>query len=235
MKCIEVRENLDELLDGSAPIELARDIEGHFGDCLSCRTEFKNLRAISGTLRQIVPVSASAAFDEKVKNTFQAFHDEKRAQIIGADEHKEKTGWFGIPRFAFATAFVLLALTAISAFELGRMSASEISVVTPIPQEERTSMVPELERNNTTAAKEEPVPVRVIEVPVIREKIVTRTVYVTKDKRKEPRRGIPVKSSFAMQNSLKDNSYLTQIDLKGFQPVSDFKVRINRQEKENEK
>ena len=119
------------------------------------------------------------------------------------------------------------------------MSASEVSIVMPQVQENKTSISDEFAENveKSTPAKIVEVPViqeKIVKVPVIKEKVVIKTVYVNGNKENEIRSTVPAKNGFALKNSVEDNGYLTQTNLKGFQPVSEFKLKISKKEKENE-
>jgi hypothetical protein len=95
---------------------------------------------------------------------------------------------------------------------------------------------------------------KIVEVPVIRERIVTRVVYVERQgraadlparnpalfsSRKDLRRNSPnsnPKDTFiAMKGSVAQNGYLTRIDLTGFQPTNGMNARVVREVKNDEK
>lgn len=46
MSCQEIREQLDDLIDGEATVGAARRIEAHLADCADCREELDGLRAL---------------------------------------------------------------------------------------------------------------------------------------------------------------------------------------------
>jgi hypothetical protein len=81
--------------------------------------------------------------------------------------------------------------------------------------------------------------VKFIEVPVVKEKVITRVIYVNKQPSKETL--IKTDSSkskahsVALNSSVNDNRYLTQINLKQFQPVAEMKVKITKKDENNEK
>ena len=225
MKCIKIKENLDALLDGEVSFSQKREIENHLGMCVSCQTEYENLRTINGVLKQNLAISAPLSLDKKVFSEFKNFHAEKPKEKL------QKIGWFGIPRFAFATALILFTLGIISAFQIGKMSASEISVVMPEVQENK---IPNQEK--TTSEKIVEVPVireKIVEVPVIKEKIVTKIIYVNKDEKTDA--NFPAKKDFVLKNKIEDNKYLTRSNLEGFQPVSEMNLRISKEDNQNEK
>ena len=231
MKCINIQENLDALLDGEVEISKKREIENHLETCASCQKEFEYLQAFSQSLKRNLAVSAPPFLDAKVFKQFDDFHKEKASE----KPRKEKIGWFGIPRFAFAAAFLLLALGMFSAFQIGKLSASEVVVAMPEVRENRNLEGKDLASKDekTEVVKIVEVPVikeKIVEVPVIKEKIVTKTVYINRDKKNEIRPNSPSKNNMALKNSVKDNGYFTQTSLKDFQPVSEFKLRINEEE-----
>ena len=231
MKCIDVRENLNVFLDDAIENSRKEKIKSHMENCVSCRIEFETLQTIGDALRQNLFVAAAPpSLDDKILSAFEDFHSQKRN--VRAAEKREKNVWFGIPRFAFAAALALVALTAISAFQIGRMSAGELSVAMPQVQESR--VLPQIEN-----AKDEKIAsVKIVKVPVIKEKIIevpvfkTRTIYVEKENKSVPNE--PAKNNFALKSSIEKNGYLTKTDLKAFQPVSEFKLKISKEEKENE-
>lgn len=244
MKCIDTKENLDAFVDGEIEISLAEGIKRHLENCAACQAEFKSLQVINGSLKQNLRVSAPAFLDEKVLSAFKAFHEEKRVEKVREETQTEKIGWFGIQRFAFAATLILFALATISAFQIGKMSASEVSIVMPRIEENKALMTAEFagsnpimdERSIPTKFIEVPiVREKIIKVPVIKEKIVTKTIYADKDKENKVRSNVPAKNNLALKNSVKDNEYLTQTNLKGFQPVSDFKLKITKEENKDEK
>ncbi len=235
MKCIEVEKKLDAFFDGE--IVSPQEIESHLENCVSCRTTFENISAVRRTLKQNFKVSAPPLLGENVLSAFQNFHEAKRREKVETKQTTQKIGWFGIPRFAFAAALILFALATITAFQIGRMSASEIVVLMPEVQEnsDLNQIKNEADARKTTVKIVE-VPVireKIVEVPVIREKIVTQTIYVNKNEKKE--QNLPAKEDFALKNKIEDNKYLTRSNLEGFQPVSEMNLRISKEVNQNEK
>lgn len=243
MKCIEVKENLNSFLDGEIDISAKNKIEMHLENCVSCKVELENLQTISSSIKQILPIAVPAFLDEKVLNTFENFHKQKNK----AKEKPVKTGLFGIPNLAFATAFILLALFSGSAFQIGRILASNVEVASPAQNENFRELPNENFKKATIAQNDSgeknnekspeikivEIPViqeKIVEVPVIKEKIITRTVYVEKTEKKETPNPLKdsTKDNVALNSSLKDGSFLTQTNLKDFQPVSEVKARITK-------
>ncbi|WP_183042243.1 hypothetical protein, partial [Escherichia coli] len=109
-------------------------------------------------------------------------------------------------------------------------TASEIAETTQITRE--NEMTAEIQTIEIPVIRE-----KIVKVPVVREKIVTRVVYVNaKDENDRqiqndnqqtndnPKNA--AKESFTVKNRLRDNRYSTQINLEGFQVVSDLKPII---------
>lgn len=253
MKCINIEQKLSELLDGELGLSEKATVETHLELCDSCQNSFANMQAISGNMKQNLAVSAPNLFDEKVLNTFQNFQNEKLAEISTEKPRTQKIGWFGIPKFAFAAALLLFGLVGITAFQIGKISASEVTVISPeIKENKIANDLPNkivAEKNeptikNDTTIKFVEIPVikeKIVEVPVIKEKIVTRIVY--KNLNTEDRKGKDTKNSvpkndktekFAVSSRLKENQYSTQINLEGFQFISELKPQIIKGEN-NEK
>ncbi len=244
MKCTEVKQNLDAFFDGEIFSTQKDLIETHLENCGFCQTEFENLQSVRNVLKQSLPVSASAVLDERVMSAFQLFHNKQRASKVEEKTKTEKIGWFAVPRFVFASALVLFALATISAFQLGRMSADVASVKVPQIKEKNDLTTSEFAGNNSEKEQDAnqikivEVPVireKIVKVPVIEEKIVIKTIYVTKDEENKSRMNLSENNSLALKNSVENNGYLTQTDLKGFQPVSEINLKISKEVDNNEK
>lgn len=242
MKCIDVEKKLDAFFDGE--IVPSKEIETHLENCLSCRTSFENLGAISNAMKQNFVAPAPPLLGEKIFGAFQNHHAHKRLEKVETKQQTEKIGWFGIPRFALAAALVLFTLATISAFQIGRMSVGERIVMMPQMPENNASTTAKSAESNSPKDKS-PVQIRyvevpvikekIVEVPVIKEKIVTRLIYAAKDKENDGSAIAPAKKTSAMKSSVENNGYLTQINLREFQPVAEFSLKINKEVNENEK
>lgn len=88
--------------------------------------------------------------------------------------------------------------------------------------------------------------VRIVEVPVVQERVVTRVVYVEKKSRRGAgTAGVGPASSLASeregaardgeQTSGAASSYFTHVDMEDFQPADEMKIRIVRKGKGDEK
>jgi hypothetical protein len=91
--------------------------------------------------------------------------------------------------------------------------------------------------------------VRVVEVPVIQEKVVTRVVYVEKNERDEGR-GLPAKSPLVglaatgargskpvadSRDAGDPASFITRVDMADFRPADDMKIRVIKKGRADEK
>ncbi|MDQ3747208.1 MAG: hypothetical protein M3444_22790 [Acidobacteriota bacterium] len=83
--------------------------------------------------------------------------------------------------------------------------------------------------------------VKVVEVPVVRERVVTRIVYVEKKERLGARPGAALaaererRARDGEQASGAASSYFTRVDMEDFQPADEMKIRIVRKGKGDEK
>ena len=235
MKCIKVRESLEAFADGEIGFSERKNILSHLGSCDDCKTEFESLQAISKTMKQTLPVVTPMTLDAKVFNAFENHHSVKQT-----NEKQEKIGWFGIPKFAFASALLLLALFSGFAFQLGRMSVGNVKNPSPVMAESDNTFAVENKQNTSinndenetrnVVTKVVEIPVikeKIVKVPIIKEKVVTRTVYVN---RKQSNKTKSTKDNFALNSSVKDGEVLTNTNLKGFKPVAVIKPKITKKE-----
>jgi hypothetical protein len=96
-------------------------------------------------------------------------------------------------------------------------------------------------RSRTPDAEAAAANVRIVEVPVVQERVVTRVVYVER----KARRGAGTAAALASQRdgAARDgeqspgaaSSYFTRVDMEDFQPADEMKIRIVRKGKGDEK
>lgn len=238
MRCIDIEQKLSELLDDELGLSEKATVETHLKSCDSCQNSFANMRIVSGNMKQSLAVSAPILLDEKVINAFQNFQNEKLAEVQTKKPQTQKIGWFGIPKFAFATALLLFGLVGITAFQIGKISASEVSIIMPQIQASKVldnstnadfaeNKQPNVENEATTKIIEVPIiKEKIVEVPVIKEKIVTRIVYKDREPTNKNKTKVPSKT----QN--KENFAQTEIDK--YQIVSELKPQIIKTGDKNE-
>ncbi len=240
MTCIKNIQELHSFLDDELDFPKRREFESHLKTCESCQTELVGLSTISKTIKQTLPTAAPIFLDEKVMSAYQNHHAEK--QTVRAEK---KVGWFGIPKLAFTTAFMLLAVFSTFAFLLGRMSVIEIS--DSIRAKENQTFESENKKNPVENASNsmnetQPVTTKIVEVPLIKEKIikipiirertVTRTIYVNRKQGNQcnSSENASTKDTFALNNSVKNGQVLTQTNLEGFEPVRKIEPRVTKKE-----
>lgn len=218
MKCIEVRKNIDIFADGETDEVLTRSIESHLGNCANCSSVLINLQKTSAAVKRVLPVEAPEFLDQRVLNAFQKHHAQQEAS-----KESEDAGWPGIPRLAFAAAFLLLALVSALAFQLGRISVTNLESSL---QENR-----DMRRESGSAPKSPPedrsrdikvaeVPIaeeRIVKVPVIKVKEVIKTIYLD-----------PKRNGREQQNGLnaEKKTFRSQTAFSGFQPASDLNPQV---------
>jgi hypothetical protein len=235
MKCIEVENQIYSLLDGEVNSINREKVEHHLKECRLCGQIHEKLRAVDELLMKSVPVPDPKRMDESVMNAFYLRQDKKQ-------KIRENVYWWTalsklklIPKTAMALAALLFVVSVGLAFQLGRITATDIQVA--LPQTEQTSQQA-LKENNLLASHVEiasniknEVPVtKFIRIPVIKEKIVNRVVYVHKPQKIERENSIPSVMSdinnLSLKNSMRKNEFLTEANLKGLQVISDSKPRI---------
>ncbi|MBA3633390.1 MAG: zf-HC2 domain-containing protein [Acidobacteria bacterium] len=219
MNCIETKKNIGALLDGELDGALKDVVENHLLICRACCELKEEMILLSSFLRtsEITPPS-----DELDKRVMTAFRNHQpsvswRRVIFGA---------FVIPKPAFAMLLILAATASWLAFQIGKINSTTISMTSP-----------------SVVISEIPVPTPtqtiVVEVPVIKEKIVTRTVFVREQKNnKNEKAKLPAASkqnSLPSSSSVADNGYFTDVSLKGFQPTAEMNAKIIKEEKKDEK
>lgn len=103
-----------------------------------------------------------------------------------------------------------------------------IACLTPLAlRPSPAAVAPPPQKNDPAPAPDGSQPVRTIEVPVVREKIVTRTVYVTRPARKRERAPLGADARVAPGSSPADARPAPRRDtLTGFQPAGDVKLRV---------
>jgi hypothetical protein len=185
-------------------------------------------------------VPSSSKLDGRVMQAFARYHEIKQRK-------KWRSAIFGqiiIPKPAFALALLLFAVFTGLAFQLGKMTTaktlSEVSVakaanqLPQIPEPNISSKSIEESINNTSETSV----IKYTKVPVVKEKIVTRVIYINKTQRETPPKPLSTKlteNNFSLNSSVNENKYSTQVNLKEFQPVAEMKVKVTKKDENNEK
>ena len=240
MKCTEAEKQIDSFIDDELSPSLGDKVELHLKECHGCEETFDNLQTLRRTIRKDISVPDSSLLDGRVLKAFSLHHG-----------NKQKKNWravvFGqivIPKPAFALALLLFAVFIGLAFQFGKMAATDIGLEMPVaeninllPQMSETNFSTKLNGEFEDKISNAPI-IKFIEVPVVKEKIVTRVIYVNKtiDKTDVKADSTKVKSNNpALNSSVNENRYSTQVDLKQFQPVAEMKTKITKKDENYEK
>ncbi|HEX9927314.1 MAG TPA: zf-HC2 domain-containing protein [Pyrinomonadaceae bacterium] len=224
MKCIENKKNIEALLDNELDGALKDAVEGHFQVCPVCR-ESKEQSASLSTLLQTsrIPLP-SAALDARIMKSFRQQHATVpiwRRLILGT---------FVVPKPAFAALLILAMAGFWTAFQVGKIYSTSILISEQLGETTKAPIqTPEQPEVQTV----------VVEVPVIKEKIVTRTIYVRQPKinKNEKSKSLDVlrQNDLPLSSVVANNGYFTDVSLKGFQPSAEINAKIIKGVKEDEK
>lgn len=240
MKCVELEKQIDSFIDDELSPSLRNKVEFHLKECRLCGETLKRLQALRGILRKDISVSASSQLDGHVMEAFSRQHAEKGQTKWWA----VLAGQVVIPKPAAALALLMFAVFTGLAFQLGKMAATDIRSVLPITETVNQSPAtsePNLPSESVKESEDKTVNasvIKFIEVPVIKEKIVTRVVYVNKSLKETDSKVRSAKSkpgSFALNSSVNENRFSTQVNLKEFQPVAEIKTQIIKKDENYEK
>ena len=241
MKCNEIEKQIDSFIDNELNSPLACRVEFHLKKCRVCQETFESLQALRQMLGKDISVPASGKLDGRVMKAFSRHHKNKQNK-------KWRSIVFGqiiIPKPAFALALLLLAVFTGLAFQFGKMAATDIRLEMPITetanqlsQMSEPNLVSKSNKDFEDKSSDAPI-IKYVEVPVVKEKIVTRIIYVNKQSGKE--NSIKAGSAktkpdnFALNSSVNENRYSTQVNLKEFQPVDEMITKIIKKDENYEK
>ena len=249
MNCEEAELLLESLHDDNLEPRLKTRVERHLADCPSCGGIMKGLQNMRGVIRKGFIPPPSASLDRIVM---------REIRRAGALRRPQKTTWwqrmFGgsvkIPKPAFAAALIMIAVGLILSNLPGRNAANFSA--SPDALNSPSALAISLPK------RDEPEKTKIVEVPVIRERVVKQTIYVERpnlDSRKDGRqysalrpnkrdfetlqKESPVRKrnvpDLEMKDSIAENGYFTRVNLSGFKPAVDAKTRIIKEGKVNEK
>lgn len=226
MNCIETKDNIEALVDGELVGELKESVERHLLVCRDCGELKEEMILLSSVLQTSEVAPPSAKLDERVMNSFR----ENQSRVVSASWRRVFFGSFAVPKPIFAALLVFAAAAAWLAFQVGKFNSAAISVPPPLVV---TNEIP------VQIPAESPAQTVFVEVPVIKEKIVTRTVYVRVQKNNKPEKA---KSPAAFEqnflpssSSVADNGFFTDVSLQGFVPTDRINAKIIKEEKKDEK
>jgi hypothetical protein len=150
-------------------------------------------------------------------------------------------GSISIPKPVLGAALILIATAFISANVMWKRSVVTTSEIALKPSVQTV--------DNASQQSEVIEKTKFVEVPVIKERVVTKIVYIERQKTRSLRSESTVlaltRSNRFIEKSVKDNitvsgipadkGYFTQVDLSQFQPTNETKVRVISEVKGNEK
>lgn len=240
MKCVEVEKHINSFIDDELSLPLGRKVEFHLKECPVCEETFDSLQTLRRIVGKEISVSASSQLDGRVMQAFSKHHRNKQKKRRWA----VVLGQIVIPKPALAVALLTLVAFSGLAFQLGKMTATDVRLEMLImetvnlpPQISEPNLPSKFAQETEDKVFNAPI-IKFIEVPVIKEKIVTRVVYVTKPLR---RNGLKLNSAestadnVVLNNSMIENGYSTQVNLKDFQPVAELKTKIIKKDENYEK
>ena len=224
MNCIETKKNIEALLDGELDDAQKDAVEHHLWICSACRELREQTRSLSSLLQMGSIALPSDELDKRVLRSFQKHRAPNwswRRAIVGA---------FVIPKPAFAAVLIAALAGFWLAFQIGKISSTIVSVDTPsVISNEMPAQMP----------AETAVQTVMVEVPVVKEKIVTRTVYVREQKNDKNQKNkladTKENNSPLYGSTVADNGYFTDVSLKGFLPSAKINAKIIKEVKEDEK
>lgn len=235
MNCIEIEKQIDSLIDSDIYSVIEEEIKNHLKECLICEQKYEKLFAVNRVLSSAASVPNSKNFDARVMNAFRHYHSKK-------PETKETIGWITrltgfavLPKIATAVPALLFIVTAVTAFQIGRISATDVHIAITSSEDnrypasglndERISSNESQQNENTNKTD-----TKFLNVPVVKERFIKRIVYVNSESKRLQRKNtgstIPQKDNLAIKSLMLRNEYLTEVNLKGFQLISNSKVRI---------
>lgn len=230
--CRRMESHFVDLLFDDVDRERKRRLLREIDACANCASQYQSL---SDTLFVFDRTAEAAQPDENHWPRYQAaLHSRLQEPVAAVSEKNNNSRAFFWHRLwaaklripAPVAAAVLIAFVMSSALALLRAPRGrETNPASPVP-----------------AASS----VRVIEVPVVREKIVTRTVYVEKKRTTPARESQETMRALARTSETGDpalvhskpedeTGFFTRANLKGFQPADEMKIRVIKRNNTDEK
>ncbi len=240
MKCVEIKKQIDSFIDNELNPSLRNEVEFHLKGCPFCEETLQELQTVGAILKKDISVPAFSRLDGRVLKAFSRHHAEK-------SKPKWWTVFYGqfiIPKPIVALALLTFAVFTGLAFQLGKTTAIDIRSELPVAetvnlpaQTSELNLSSKFDEESKAKTSDAPI-IKFIEVPIVKEKIVTRVVYVTK-----PRKNIAIESrsaeskpnNFALNSSVNENRYSTQVNLMEFKPVAEMKTQIIKKDENYEK
>ncbi len=214
MKCTEIEKKSQRLIDDELTTSESRKLNAHLSLCDDCRKKVHLQTELKKALERQPQILPSNGFDNKMLSEFHA-----RLNVRPENQNSPAVASFAFGKLAYALGLGALILTAGLGFVVGRMSVSS----SPHFQTARgLNSKPTSEKNPVTGSNtpkdKPPLPaepqiktvVKYVKVPIIREKIVERKVYLTPKRsrrnklRSKSERSTVINEDIAAQFNLKD-------------------------------
>lgn len=225
MNCIETKKNIEALLDDELDDAQKDAVEHHLWVCSDCRELREKTASLSSLLRANLIDSPSAELETRVMKSFKNHH------APGRSWRRIVFGAFIVPKPVFATLLILTLAGFWAAFQIGKINSTSVSMSSPADNAiEIPVQMPGETRIQTV----------VVEVPVVKEKTVTRTVYVRaprndKNEKIKPIRNLQPNNLPLYGSTVAENGFFTDANLKGFEPAAEMNAKIIKEVKEDEK
>ncbi|MBD0326020.1 MAG: hypothetical protein ICV68_06305 [Pyrinomonadaceae bacterium] len=227
--CRKVEKQLVDLLFDSADAAQKRRLLTEIGGCAYCMGQYQSL---SDTLFVFERTMKTALPPESY---WPRYNETLRARLHAPVEAplEEKPAHASLWRRMLA-ARLPIPVPVAAALVIGLVVSSVLALRrAPVSQ---TSLTPS---SPSTAA------VRIVEVPVVQKKVVTRVVYVEKKQAAErgqrallpavARTGGMTDSNAAGHKTEEETRFFTRANLKGFQPADDMNIRVLKRNNTNDK
>lgn len=236
MKCVDVEKYSEDFIENSLDFAARQKFERHLEECFSCRKAINQIQESGVLLKKASLISLSPHFDAKMMRAYNS-HFEKQPT---ASFRATLFNTFSISKPALSMAILTLIAFSALAFQLGKMSArNTANLLTDNSSNEEKTIVKVVENRI-----EVPV-IKTVEVPVYKEKIVSRIVYRNREIIKAVQIADNPESKFqetdfnarsaAFTYVQNGDENFTPINLKNFQPVSEMRIEIIKRGKDNDK
>ena len=186
MKCPEI--NIQLLLDNEIDLFEKQEVEAHLAVCNSCSCEFQAQVATRKLLKQQPAILPGNTFDNSVLQAFE--NRQVKSDTV-------KISWlasiFVIPKPILAFGVLMFLVTAGLAFQIGRLSVSSPPHIDLAKTTDETletiPTTPDRIKRQEAIPKEPEIKkiTKYVKVPIVREKVVEKIIYINKPVQKAKR------------------------------------------------
>lgn len=231
MNCEEASLLIEEFYDGEMDSQSKSRLEEHLSVCQSCGLKLERMMRLDYLLEQSsMPPPVSAQLGQTLMAAFRNQHEKVAPPLNWWQRIFVGSVMIPKPVFAAIMLAIALAVLAVSIRDDERGAPSPVSTNIAV---------------SSPAASTPPLPeviekTKIVEVPVVRERVVTRVVYVerkgservaqnplrgNKQQRKAKEDNVNL-VNLAMSGAVEDGEYVTRANLAGFQPIAEMKTRM---------